>query len=111
MYIVEQGYAEIGDIDRACRNDGGTYLPFVGNCRYMDLMGTYAYAVVMQELNPDLAKGQDTPALINKLVEVGALGLKSGQGFYNYNVKEVENIKRRFRNFSHNIRKLMDQYQ
>jgi 3-hydroxybutyryl-CoA dehydrogenase len=110
MYIVQEGYAEIEDIDRACRNDGGTYLPFVGNCRYMDLMGTYAYAVVMQELNPDLSIGQVTPALINTLVDVGALGIKSGKGFYTYNEDQIKKSRQRFSVFSHKIRDLMDQY-
>ncbi|MGH2644513.1 MAG: 3-hydroxyacyl-CoA dehydrogenase NAD-binding domain-containing protein, partial [Chitinophagaceae bacterium] len=52
LYLVKNEYASVEDIDRACRNDAGYYLPFAGNCRYMDLMGTYAYGMVMQELNP-----------------------------------------------------------
>src|SRR5690606_11021753 len=57
--LVENGYASIERIDRACRNNAGFYLPFEGNFRYMDLMGTYAYGMVMKDLNPDLAKGAD----------------------------------------------------
>ncbi|RQP14561.1 MAG: 3-hydroxyacyl-CoA dehydrogenase [Parapedobacter sp.] len=56
FYLVENGYASIESIDRACRNDAGYYLPFAGNFRYMDLMGTYAYGVVMKDLNPELSK-------------------------------------------------------
>ncbi|MGV3761318.1 3-hydroxyacyl-CoA dehydrogenase NAD-binding domain-containing protein [Parapedobacter sp.] len=56
IYLVENGYASMESIDRACRNDAGHYLPFAGNFRYMDLMGTYAYGMVMSDLNPELAK-------------------------------------------------------
>ncbi|HMI02097.1 MAG TPA: 3-hydroxyacyl-CoA dehydrogenase NAD-binding domain-containing protein, partial [Pedobacter sp.] len=56
FYLVENGYATVQDIDRACRNDAGYYLPFAGNFRYMDLMGTYSYAEVMKKLNADLSK-------------------------------------------------------
>lgn len=56
LYLVQNGYASVESIDRTCRNDAGYYLPFAGNFRYMDLMGTYAYGMVMKDLNPELAK-------------------------------------------------------
>src|SRR5690606_30244795 len=61
FYLVENGYASMESIDRACRNDAGYYLPFAGNFRYMDLMGTYAYGVVMKDLNPELSKATVVP--------------------------------------------------
>lgn len=66
FYLVENGFASMESIDRACRNDAGHYLPFAGNFRYMDLMGTYAYGVVMKDLNPELSKMSAVPeSLIN----------------------------------------------
>lgn len=68
VYLVENGYASMESIDRACRNDPGYYLPFSGNFRYMDLMGTYAYGMVMKDLNPDLAKTRSVSSnLVNDL--------------------------------------------
>lgn len=61
LYLLENDYASMESIDRACRNDAGHYLPFVGNFRYMDLMGTYAYGMVMKDLNPELAKMTSIP--------------------------------------------------
>lgn len=61
FYLVENGYASMESVDRACRNDAGYYLPFAGNFRYMDLMGTYAYGVVMKDLNPELSKATQVP--------------------------------------------------
>ncbi|MEX0882025.1 MAG: 3-hydroxyacyl-CoA dehydrogenase NAD-binding domain-containing protein, partial [Cyclobacteriaceae bacterium] len=65
FFLVDQGYVEVADIDRACRNDPGYYLPFAGNCRYMDLMGTFIYGVVMKDLNPELSNAMEIPAYFN----------------------------------------------
>lgn len=75
IYLVENGYASMESIDRACRNDAGHYLPFAGNFRYMDLMGTYAYGMVMKDLNPELAQLTTVPEkLAEELVAYAASG-------------------------------------
>ncbi|WP_262245757.1 3-hydroxyacyl-CoA dehydrogenase NAD-binding domain-containing protein [Parapedobacter soli] len=75
IHLVEQGYASMESIDRACRNDAGHYLPFAGNFRYMDLMGTYAYGMVMKDLNPDLAQLTTVPEkLAEELVAYAVSG-------------------------------------
>lgn len=61
IYLVENDYASMESVDRACRNDAGYYLPFAGNFRYMDLMGTYAYGMVMKDLNPELSNDVRLP--------------------------------------------------
>ena len=67
FHLVENGFASMESIDRACRNDAGHYLPFAGNFRYMDLMGTYAYGIVMKDLNPELSKMSAVPeSIINE---------------------------------------------
>src|SRR5690606_114563 len=71
MFLVEAGYANIEDIDRACRNDAGTYLPFAGNFQYMDLMGTFAYGVVMEKLNKELSNATQTAPFIDQVIENG----------------------------------------
>ena len=42
MHLVENGYATIEDVDRACKNDGGHWMTFCGLFRYMDLTGLKA---------------------------------------------------------------------
>ena len=39
IHLVENGYATIEDIDRACRNDMGYWITFAGLFRIMDLTG------------------------------------------------------------------------
>lgn len=110
FYLVQNGYASVEDIDRACRNDAGYYLPFAGNCRYMDLMGTYAYGMVMAELNPDLARDTDIAPFFRKLLAGGATGMESGRGFYVYGPGDREKWDALCRAFSYRIRQIMEKY-
>lgn len=110
FFLVDNGYATAGDIDRACRNDPGYYLPFSGNCRYMDLMGTYAYGVVMKDLNPDLSKAKDLPGFLKKILADGGLGMENKKGFYKYSDEEVEKWKDTMEKFSYQIHSIIEKY-
>lgn len=110
FYLIKQGYVTPEDIDRACRNDPGYYFPFAGNFRYMDLMGTFIYGVVMQDLNPDLSKDREIPEFFNELIEKEKLGMKTAEGFFKYEEGEVENWHEIFRAFSYQIQKIIEKY-
>jgi 3-hydroxybutyryl-CoA dehydrogenase len=110
FYLVQQGYASVEDIDRACRNDPGYYLPFAGNCRYMDLMGTYAYGIVMKDLNPDLCRDAELPAFFEEIVAQGGQGMENRQGLYSYTPAEAAEWKSLARRFSREIQQIMNKY-
>lgn len=110
FYLVENGYASIDDIDRACRNDAGYYLPFDGNCRYMDLMGTYAYGLVMKDLNRELSKATMVPQFFTELMTQNKTGMASGAGFYEYADREVEDWEHKFREYCFEIKAIIDKY-
>ena len=109
-FLVDNDYASVEDIDRACRNDTGYYLPFAGNCRYMDLMGTYAYGMVMKDLNPELTKDEHMPNFFEKIESEGGLGMENRHGFYNYSEDEVKEWKEKMDKFSYQIHKIIDKY-
>lgn len=110
FYLVKNDYATVEDIDRACRNDAGYYLPFAGNLRYMDLMGTYAYGMVMKDLNPELAADKTAPDFFVSLIQNTALGMKSGIGFYDYRPGESQKWEALLKQFSHQISELFEKY-
>lgn len=110
FFLIENGYASLEDIDRACRNDAGYYLPFAGNCRYMDLMGTYAYGMVMKDLNPDLSKEQDLPVFFTEIVEKGGQGMQNGTGLYHYAPEEIKHWRKIFSEFSYRIEEIINKY-
>lgn len=110
FYLVQNGYASIEDIDRACRNDAGYYLPFAGNFRYMDLMGTYAYGMVMKELNPELSNETIPPPFFEEILARGGKGMESREGFYHYQEGEVDRWKQRIHAFSYQIEEIIRKY-
>lgn len=93
LYLVDNGHASIESIDRACRNDAGYYLPFAGNFRYMDLMGTYAYGVVMKDLNPELSKANKVPRyLFENFRQNGASAKISSEELFQQFSQEVRDL-------------------
>ncbi|HVI43699.1 MAG TPA: 3-hydroxyacyl-CoA dehydrogenase family protein [Chitinophaga sp.] len=109
-YLVENGYATVEDIDRACRNDAGYYLPFAGNFRYMDLMGVYAYGMVMKDLNGELSNQKRLPSFFRQILKDGGRGMSNGSGFYKYEAGEAEAWRQLFTDFSRRIHYLMEKY-
>ncbi|MEQ9439800.1 MAG: 3-hydroxyacyl-CoA dehydrogenase family protein [Cyclobacteriaceae bacterium] len=110
FYLIKEGYVTPQDIDRACRNDPGYYFPFAGNFRYMDLMGSYIYGMVMQDLNPDLSQDREVPDFFDEMIEKGHAGMKHGQGFFTYEEGEVERWQSLFQKFSYQIQEIIEKY-
>lgn len=107
LYLVSNGYATPEDIDRNCRNDSGYYLPFAGNARYMDLMGTYAYGVVMKDLNQHLSKDSTLDQNSSDLLKNGHLGMQTGKGFFEYDDEEVAEWIQKMNTFSYKIHQVI----
>lgn len=110
LWLVDKGYVEREDIDRACRNDPGYYLPFSGHFQYMDMMGTFIYGIVMKDLNPSLSKDNTPPAFFRRKLSAGAYGMDTGNGFYEYKNGEARFWDDLLLDFSHQISDLMENY-
>lgn len=108
--LVENGYATIEDVDRACRNNAGYWMTLVGVFRWMDLTGVPAYHTVMKELFPTLSNQTETPKLIDKIVKEGGKGIMNAKGFYEYTPEEAEMWRQTFEEFSFEIRRLAKKY-
>jgi len=109
LFLVDEGYATIESIDRSCRNDAGYYLSFAGNFRYMDLMGTAVYGIVMETLNRELA-AQSTLGSFERLLNESNLGMESGNGFFNYESGDAERWEEIVQDFTDKIANLMQRY-
>jgi len=110
FYLVENGYATIEDIDRACRNNPGYWMTLAGVFRWMDLTGVPAYLTVMKDLWPTLSNSTEVPKLIKDLVANGARGVANGKGFYEYTPEEAKLWEETFSAFSFEIRDLALKY-
>lgn len=109
-FLVEQGYASMEDVDRACRNNAGYWMTLLGVFRWMDLTGVGAYHAVMQDLLPTLCNETAVPRLIDEVVRTGGKGMSNGKGFYPYTAEEARIWQEVFRDFSYEIRRLALRY-
>jgi 3-hydroxybutyryl-CoA dehydrogenase len=88
--MVEQGLATPEDIDKATRFGFGFRFAAMGLVEFIDFGGNdilyYASAYLARELNdPRYA----APDIVNRLMEKGRVGLKTGEGFYDYRERDV----------------------
>ena len=110
FHLVENGYASIEDVDRACRNNAGYWMTLVGVFRWMDLTGVAAYHTVLKDLFPTLSNTTGVPKLIDDIVKAGGKGVANAKGFYDYTEKEARLWEQTFKEFSYDIRKLALKY-
>lgn len=110
IWLVENGYATVEDVDRACRNNAGYWMTLVGVFRWMDLTGVPAYHTVMKDLFPTLNNSTQVPKLIDDIVKKGGKGVANAHGFHEYTPEEAKLWEETFTEFSYEIRKLALKY-
>ena len=108
--LVENGYATVEDVDRACRNNAGYWMTLVGVFRWMDLTGVPAYHNVMKDLFPTLSNSTEVPKLIDDIVKAGGKGVANAHGLHEYTPEEAKLWKETFEEFSYEIRRLALKY-
>jgi 3-hydroxybutyryl-CoA dehydrogenase len=108
--LVENGFATVEDVDRACRNNAGYWMTLVGPFRWMDLTGVPAYHNVLKDLFPTLSNRTDVPKLIDDIVKDGGKGVLNAKGFYEYTEEEAKLWEETFTEFSYEIRRLALKY-
>lgn len=110
FYLVENGYATVEDVDRACRNVPGYWMTLVGPFRWMDLTGVQAYHTVMKDLFPTLNNATEVPKLIDDIVKAGGKGVSNAHGFHDYTPEEAKLWEETYKEFSYEIRRLALKY-
>ncbi|MCB0686944.1 MAG: 3-hydroxyacyl-CoA dehydrogenase family protein [Saprospiraceae bacterium] len=110
FYLVENGYASMEDVDRACRTVGGVWMAFCGPFRFMDLTGVQAYYRVMKDLFPTLSDYKDVPEFVEKIAQEGGNGISNGRGFYQYSEEEAKAWEEAFANFYYDIYALKEKH-
>lgn len=110
FHLVENGYATVDDVDRACRNNTGYWMTLAGVFRWMDLTGVPAYHTVMKDLFPTLSNETEVPKLIDDIVKAGGKGVANAQGFHEYTPEEAKLWQETYEEFSYDIRQLALKY-
>jgi 3-hydroxybutyryl-CoA dehydrogenase len=84
LYIVEQGYADVEEVDRSIIYGHGRRLPVTGPFLSADMGGLDIFHIISTYLFPVLCNASEPSKMMQGLVEKGDLGIKSGRGFYEW---------------------------
>jgi 3-hydroxybutyryl-CoA dehydrogenase len=93
--LVEKGIATPEDVDLVARLTFGLRMPVVGPLENMDLVGLDLIEKIHQYLLDDLADNHGPSEYITERVQQGHLGVKRGQGFYDWRSRKAEELIQR----------------
>lgn len=102
LYLIEENIAKADDVDKAMRYGLGLRYSAIGPIETVDLGGVDIFASVGSYLFEKLNNKPELPKIIKRLNAENKLGIKTGEGFYNY--KDDEDNKLLERRDSHLIK-------
>lgn len=93
--MIEEGAATAEEIDKATRYGLGLRFAALGVVEFIDFGGCDILHHASREMAASIDPGRYTaPAIVNRMVEEGRLGLKTGSGFYDYAGRDVAAYRR-----------------
>ena len=93
--IVERGIATAEDVDLVVRNSFGRRLSVAGPFQVFELAGWDLVLAAFEELYKDLNSSSEINPLLREMVDSDKLGVKSGEGFYEWAPERIEEIRDR----------------
>ena len=93
--IVEQGIASAETVDLVVRNSFGRRLSVAGPFEVFELAGWDLVRDAFTELYRDLNSSPDINPLLQEMVESGKLGVKTGEGFYQWTDEKLQAFRAR----------------
>ena len=92
LNLIERGVISAEDLDIAVKGSLGLRWAASGPMRVGDFGGWDVLGKVYQVLAPDLKSDSQIPPLIEKMVDQGNYGIKTGQGFFEYPAEQIPQI-------------------
>jgi len=93
--IVERGIASAETVDLVVRNSFGRRLSVAGPFEVFELAGWDLVLDAFEELYKDLNSTSDINPLLREMVESDKLGVKSGEGFYEWSEERQQALRDR----------------
>ncbi|MBO4235573.1 MAG: 3-hydroxyacyl-CoA dehydrogenase family protein [Firmicutes bacterium] len=87
--IVEHDIADAATVDTAIKNSFGLRLPQLSALENSDLVGTQLTWNIHSYVLPHLEDSHEPSPLLNKMLEEGKMGFKSGEGFYKWSEEDI----------------------
>jgi 3-hydroxybutyryl-CoA dehydrogenase len=108
--IVEVGLATPEDVDTAIKMGMGIRLPVWGPLEHIDAVGLDLGISVQESVLPSLCNETKPSKYLQDLVDKGALGHKSGRGFYDWQIRDMEKLSALRDRFIIEARKVIEQF-
>lgn len=94
--LIEQGVASPKDIDKALKFGPAFRYATTGQLEVADMGGLDIWCTVGDNLLADMDNRKDANPVLRAKVEEGKLGMKNGEGFFEYPADKVQEIKNAF---------------
>lgn len=107
--IVEIGLADPEDIDTAVKMGMGIRMPVWGPLEHIEAAGLDLCLNVQRTVLPEISSRTTPSPVMERLVEEGNLGYKTGSGFYDWSVKDMDELAKRRNDFIIMARKFMQE--
>jgi 3-hydroxybutyryl-CoA dehydrogenase len=92
LFLLDHGYATAEDIDEATKASFGLRIPILGLVKRMDFTGLDLTQKIISNRLYEPPQPQGKSKSIDRLIDQGKLGVKSGSGFYDYGGRSPEEI-------------------
>lgn len=96
FWLIENGIAEPEDIDRGLKFGPAFRYATTGQLEVADMGGLDIWCTVGDNLLSVMDNRTDANPVLREKVAQGKLGMKSGEGFFNYSASEIEGKKNAF---------------
>jgi 3-hydroxybutyryl-CoA dehydrogenase len=93
--IIAEGIADAEAVDTVAKNGFGLRMPAYGILEHQDIAGLDLGMRVVDYVTHDLRNEPGAPPLMRELVNAGQLGVKTGRGFYDWQVKSADEVRSR----------------
>jgi 3-hydroxybutyryl-CoA dehydrogenase len=94
LYIVQEGIASAEDVDKAIKAGPGLRWPVYGPFDHMDVVGLGLVETIQATVLPSLCNSTEPSPYLHALVAAGQLGVRTGQGIYDWHVRSSEEVLR-----------------
>ncbi len=92
LYLLDQGVVSPEDLDLASKASYGLRHACIGNMEAFDMVGLDTALAVGNRIFKSLSNSTEPSPILAQKVQRGELGIKSGQGWFNYTGKSREEI-------------------
>ncbi|HYB19465.1 MAG TPA: 3-hydroxyacyl-CoA dehydrogenase family protein [Thermodesulfobacteriota bacterium] len=92
LHLLDEGYATPEDIDTVTKASFALRMPILGLVKRMDFSGLDLSQKVISNATYKVPPQRTKSKSVDRLVEQGKLGVKTGSGFYEYGGRSTEEI-------------------